>query len=235
LEVTCQRCHEPLRGVERYCSVCGLPQLIYIASEIPQPAAGDAEDGLASGIGSTGLIDGIAWRPALKAAVILAVPAGVLCYSLTTLGLFWMVTASAWAVALYARRAQSDRLPLRVGARIGLVTGLLASWLAIGVEGIAIWVARFVLHQGGQMDSLHDADVDKSLQVGRQIWASMGIGSAEVTQMSQVYRNWMLSAEGRAGEILSQFIFGAVLLIFFATLGGAVGARLVGRRPRPTS
>ena len=49
----------------------------------------------------------VEWKPALRAALILAVPAGLLSSGLSPLsffGLLWMAAAAAWAVMLYVRQ-----------------------------------------------------------------------------------------------------------------------------------
>jgi hypothetical protein len=239
LEATCQRCHETLREADRYCPSCGLPQLIYVAAELPLVPFGDDAD-VKNGnavAGLAGLADGIAWRPALRAALMLAIPAGVLCSGLIpigqSLGMFWIIGAAAWAVSLYSKRTNPGRLSMGNGARIGLVTGLFASWLTLSVNGVALWVARFVLHQGGQMDSMWANEVDSSLQLSQQMVAQMGMTAAQATQSTQFSRAWMLSAEGRAGIALSTFVAGAVFLVLFAMIGGALGARWLAQ-PRRT-
>jgi hypothetical protein len=119
------------------------------------------------------------------------------------------------------------------GARIGLVTGLFASWLSLSVNGISLWAARFVFHQGGQMDSLWQSEVESSLQASQQMVAQMGMTSAQAVQSTQFSRALMLSAEGRAGIALSTFLGGAVFLVFFAMIGGAIGARWLAQPRRP--
>ena len=144
----------------------------------------------------------------------LAVPAGVLCSGITpvgplSLGLLWMGGAAAWAVGLYFRRARPGRLSLGAGARIGLVTGAFRQLAhAQRCNGIALWVTRFVMHQGGQMDSRPGAaEVESSQQLSRQLVAQMGLTAAQAAQSTQASRAWMLSAEGRAGIALVD-IFG---------------------------
>jgi hypothetical protein len=185
------------------------------------------------------MADGIAWRPAMKAALMLAVPAGVLCSGVTvigpSLGLLWMSGAAAWAVGLYFKHNRPGWLTWGAGARIGLVTGLFASWLTLSVNGVALWVNRVVLHQGGQMDSLWTSEVENSLQLSQQMVAQMGMTSAQAAQSTQFSRAWMLSAEGRAGIALSTFVAGAIFLILFAMLGGALGARLLAQPRRPSA
>jgi hypothetical protein len=223
-----------------------LPQLIYVEAEAPSLPLGDGSDpdngaggadrglpGLSSGPGD------IAWRPAFKAAAMLAIPAGVLCSGLIplgqSLGLLWIVGAAVWAVGLYTKRARQGRISMGAGARIGLVTGLFASWLTISVNGIGLWVARFLMHQGGQMDSMWAAEVQNSLLLSQQMVAQMGMTAAQAAQSTQFSKAWMLSAEGRAGIALSTFVAGAAFLIFFATIGGALGARLLAQPRRPSA
>jgi hypothetical protein len=240
LEATCQRCHETLRDADRYCPACGLPQLTYVAAEIAV-AQGDGEaasyGGDSGGLPTTS--NGIAWRPAVKASLMLAVPAAVLCSGVTPLGpslaLLWMGGAAAWAVGLYFKRARPGWLTLGAGARIGLVTGLFASWLTLSFNGAALWVTRFVMHQGGQMDSAWTAEVQNSLQLSQQMVAQMGLTAAQAAQSTQFSKAWMLSAEGRAGIALSTLLAGAIFLIFFAMIGGALGARLLAQPRRPSA
>ena len=214
--------------------------MTYIDSESPTAAQGEdsVQNRGEAASGRAGMADGIAWRPALKAAFMLAVPAAVLCSGLIpvgqSLGVLWIAAAAAWAVGLYSKRASSGWLPTGTGVRIGLVTGLLASWLTLSVNGVSLWVARFVLHQGGQMDSLWQNEVETSLQASQQMVAQMGMTSAQAAESTQFSRALMLSAEGRAGIALSTFLAGAVFLVLFAMIGGALGARWLAQPRRPS-
>lgn len=120
------------------------------------------------------------------------------------------------------------------GARIGLVTGLFASWLTLSVNGIYLWLTRFVWHQGGQMDSDWLVFVDRLIQSEQQMFVQMGSASTAMTESLQMIRILMLSPEGRAGFALSNFVLGTSFLLFFATLGGAMGARLLVQSRRPS-
>ena len=62
-------------------------------------------------------------------------------------GLFWMAAAAAWAVAIYVRGQRPAWITVGAGARIGLVTGLLAAWLAFSISGATLFVDRFVLQR----------------------------------------------------------------------------------------
>jgi hypothetical protein len=237
LDITCQRCHETLREADRYCPVCGLPQLVYIASESLSVSLND--EAAAPGGEMLGLGDGIAWRPALQAAVLLAIPAGVLSSSLSPiLALVWVMGAAAWAVGLYAKRVRQGRLSMKSGARIGLVTGLFAAWLSFGVNGVALWVTRFLRHQGGQIDAEWVGAVQQSVERNQQIVAQAGMSAAQASEMLQVtqwFKALMLSPEGRAGFALVGLLALAAILLVVATIGGAVGARLLAQPRRPSA
>lgn len=239
MELTCQRCHESLRAADRYCPVCGLPQLIYSAEDFPVKLHGDE--------GPMGLLTvpgGVAWRPAFKAILLLAIPTGLVCSGLTPagqsiiLGLMWITGAAAWAVALYARSTGSGWISAATGARIGLVTGLVASWLSFGVNGVSLWVSRYMLHQGGELDAVWAAAVEKGFARNQEMVTDMGMAgaqSAQALQMAHYFRGFMLSPEGRAGFALGGLAIFAVLLLVFATMGGAVGARLLTQPKRPSA
>jgi hypothetical protein len=127
---------------------------------------------------------------------------------------------------------------MSVGARIGLVTGLVAGWLSFAVNGVALWVARFGLHQGGEMDSMWASAVEKGFERNQQMATQMGMTGAQAAQalqMSQFFRGAMLSVEGRAGFALGGLIMFAGLLLAFAVVGGAVGARILTQPRRPNA
>jgi hypothetical protein len=165
----------------------------------------------------------------LRAALLLAVPAGLLSSEASEagrLGMLWMAAAAAWAVVLYMRGQRPAWITVGAGARIGLVTGLLACWLAFGVSSGQLFVQRFVLHQSSQIDAAWKAYVEAS----QQLTAQMGLGDA--AQM-QAQKAWMLSPWGHAGFVAFGFAFNSVFLLLFAVAGGALGARLLARTRRP--
>jgi len=233
LEETCQRCHETFREGDRYCPVCGLPQLIYVAAENSQLAGEDGTGSavrLGAGLEAFGPRGGIVWRPALNAALALGVPAGLLCFGALPLGLIGMIAAAAWAVSLYAKWARPAHLSTGTGAQIGLVTGLMATWLAAGLCGCGLWISRFVLHQGGEWDSFWTGQVEKSHQ---QTMVQIDATNTQSVQVANSLRALMLSAEGRAGLVLSMIVALAAILVLLAVAGGALGAKLVAAPRRP--
>jgi len=177
----------------------------------------------------------VEWKPALRAAMLLAIPAGLLSSEASRaglLGLFWMVAAAAWAVTLYVRGQRPGWITMGAGARIGLVTGLMAAALAFCLTGIALFVERFVFHQAGAMDDQWRAFVDFEINFTQQVWSQMGL---QDHGQLVVQKNLMLAPEGHAGWIAFNIAAREVFLVMCAAAGGAMGARLLARSRRPQS
>ena len=223
MEITCTRCHQAVEANNCYCPTCGLPQLQYSAENVPGQAPPER---WLEPVQDASIVD---WKRAMRPALALAVPAGVLCSlfsPVSIFGLLWMTIAAAWVVALYLRNQRPAWITVGAGARIGLVTGLLGAWTAAAASGISLFVMRFFLHQGKSLDESWTSII--SDQVARQ-WSSAGVDA----QTINTYKGWLLSPEGRAGAMLSAILFLVAILVFFAVGGGALGARLQARTRRP--
>jgi hypothetical protein len=222
MEITCTRCHQAILEDNCYCPTCGLPQLVYSSDAIPGQAPPERFN---EPIRDASTVD---WKRAMRAAVALAIPAGLLCSlfsPVSIFGLLWMSVAAAWTVSLYLRSQRPAWITIGAGARIGLVTGLLGGWMAAATSGVTLFVMRFILHQGGSLDETWQTIVTD--QVARQ-WSTAGIDAQTIT----LYKGWLLSPEGRAGTMLSAILMLVVALIFFAVGGGALGARFQARARR---
>ncbi|MFP5234414.1 MAG: hypothetical protein ACLGSD_00815 [Acidobacteriota bacterium] len=169
------------------------------------------------------------WRPAIRAALFIAVPAGLLSSwfsPLGILGLLWMATAAIWAVSNYVKRQRAPWITMGAGARIGLVTGLIASWVAFLASGADLFVERYLLHQGAAFDQLWEQMVSRS--IAQQVEAM----STNAEALNQ-FKAFVLSPEGKAGMIFGGMLLLEVALLGFAVAGGAFGARLIARTRRP--
>ena len=219
MEATCNRCHQSVPAESCYCPACGLPQLVYASEGGEGPAQAER---WTEAVRDASQVE---WRPALRAAMLLAIPAGLLSCGFSPvglLGLFWMAAAAAWAVSLYARRQRPGWITTGAGARIGLVTGLIAGWLSFGTTGVAFFCMRFLLHQGATFDEWWASMVNQSVNQQMQ---TMSADSASLT----AFRNLLLSVEGRAGLMLTAMLVLEVALLAFAAAGGALGARMMAR------
>jgi hypothetical protein len=223
MEITCTRCHQAILAEACFCPTCGLPQLQYSAENVPGQAPPER---FTEPVRDAGTVD---WKRALRLCVALAVPAGVLCSlfsPVSIFGLLWMSIAAAWTVSLYLRSQRPAWITTGAGARIGLVTGLVGGWTAAAASGITLFAMRFGMHQGKSLDETWSTIV--SGEVAAQ-WAAAGVDAQTIA----VYKNWLLSPEGRAGAMLSAVLLLVSMLVFFAVGGGALGARLQARVRRP--
>lgn len=231
MELTCTRCHQTLQTEDRFCPACGLPQLVYENDGETGEAQNQRWDGP---VRDASMVD---WKPALRAALLLAVPAGLLSSGLSPLGFFglvWMAAAAAWAVNIYVRRQRPAWITLGAGVRIGLVTGILAGWLAFSISGGTLFVERFVLHHSSEIDTEWKTRVESSQQLTKEWTGSMsGVDAAQAEAARKQIFNFMLSPEGHAGIEAFGFAANSLFLLFFAAGGGALGARMMARSRRP--
>ena len=223
MEIVCNRCHQTVQAEDRYCPACGLPQLVYTEDSTPGPAQPERWNEAVRDANS------VNWKPALRAALLLAIPAGLLCSMLSPVGIFgllWMAVAAAWTVVLYVRGQRPAWITVGAGARIGLVTGMLGGWTAAATTGITLFVMRFFFHQSKVFDDFWQNLVNQQMA---QQWASAGVDAATIA----FAKTWLLSPEGRAGSMLGAILFLAAALLLFAVAGGALGARILARARRP--
>jgi len=227
--MNCDRCHRTVETENCYCPTCGLPQLVYTTDgPTGQPQAEQWNEALEDA-------SSIHWKQAIRFALMLAVPAGFLSSSISPLGFFgllWMSTAAMWTVVLYMRSLRPAWITIGAGARIGLVTGLIAGWLAFSISGGALFVERAVLHQSSQIDAEWKNRVLASQQLTQQ-WTGGDSGDAQAQAIRAQVQAFMLSPEGHAGMEAFGFACNAIFLIFFAVGGGALGARMLARSRKP--
>ncbi|HUD75841.1 MAG TPA: hypothetical protein VMQ76_12275 [Terracidiphilus sp.] len=224
MEITCNRCHQAVLAENSYCPACGLPQLLYGADA---PAAGQTQlERWGETVRDAGSVD---WKPALRAALLLAIPAGALSFGLSVVGLLgfvWMAVAGAWAVAIYMRSQRPAWITIGAGARIGLVTGLLGAWAAAATMSVSLFAMRFFFHQGKVFDDFWQIQMTEKAS---QQWAASGIDAQTIL----VTKALLNSPEGRGGVTFGIMLFLVLALVIFATAGGALGARLMGRTRQP--
>jgi hypothetical protein len=223
MEINCSRCHQSIPQSSCFCPTCGLPQLVYSNGEASPN--GQPERWMEA-VRDASSID---WRPAIRAALFIAVPAGLLSSWFSPLGIFgllWMATAAIWTVSNYVKRQRAPWITMGAGARIGLVTGLIASWVAFLASGADLFVERYFLHQGTAFDQLWEQMVNRS--IAQQVEAV-----STNAQALSAFQAFVLSPEGKAGMIFAGMLLLEVALLGFAVAGGAFGARLIARTRRP--
>jgi RNA polymerase subunit RPABC4/transcription elongation factor Spt4 len=223
MEIVCNRCRQAIQAENCYCPFCGLPHLVF-ANDGPQVQA-QTENWNGAGRDASN----IAWKPALSAALKLALPVGMLCSMfspVSILGFFGMAAAATWVVALYMRSQRPAWITIGAGARIGLVTGLLGGWTAAATSAVTLFALRFFFHQGGFFDGFWQSEVSDKVT---QQWAAAGIDAPRIL----AWKTLLNSPEGRGGMTFLVLFVLILALVAFATVGGALGARLVGRSRSP--
>ena len=229
MEATCNRCHQVVPAASCFCPACGLPQLVYSVEE--SEGQGTAERWTAA-VRDASTID---WKPALRCAAAFGIPAGLVCCGyipLGILGYILMAAAAAWAVTAYVRSQRPAWITAGAGARIGLVTGLLAAWLAFAAAGGALFAQRFGMHQAAQIDAEWQSRVKLTQSISTQMAAQMG--SADQAK-AEAQGKWMMSPWGHAGFEVFGFAANSFFLLIFAIAGGAAGARFLARTRRPSA
>lgn len=224
MEITCSRCHQSVPEDSCFCPNCGLPQLVYSNAE--SSPIGQQPERWTAAVRDASSVE---WKPAIRASMLIAVPAGLLSCGVSPvgiLGLFWMSAGAAWAVSNYVKRQHPAWITMGAGARIGLVTGLMAGWVAFLATGADLLVKRYFLHQGAAFDQLWQQVVNQSINQQMQTMATD-------TQALNTIKAFALSPEGRSGMLLAGMLFLELALLGFAVAGGAVGARLMARSRRP--
>jgi hypothetical protein len=179
----------------------------------------------------------VEWKPALRVALLLAIPVGLIFGGtsfLGLLGLVWIAAAAAWVVLLYARRQRAAKRPVLLtigaGARIGLVTGLLTGWISFATTATLLYLRRFAFHQGNDFDDFWQGLV---AQISQQ-WQQASAASQDPQTAGALFKTltaFLLSAEGRAGFTFGSLMLAEFVLVGLAVAGGALGAKLMTRTP----
>jgi hypothetical protein len=218
----CHRCGANLSASDMFCPNCGSPQLKFAQQEEGETAYGGGRPP-----GAPPRAQGISWKDAILAALLVAVPAGLLsAVSVLSWGCcLWVVGGAVLAIVLYHRRAPGFLLETRSGVRIGAVAGLIAAYSS--VIATAIWrvFARYVLHQGYAIDQFYDAVIQQSTALVKT--------NPDAEAQWRAYVHFLMSPDGRAAYTLINAATTSVGIILFSAIGGALGVRLLAQRKTP--
>jgi zinc-ribbon domain len=214
----CHRCGASLGASELFCPNCGSPQL-----KFSQQAETD-NAWAARPINAAPRAEGISWRDAILAALLVAIPTGLLS-AVTVLSwgcCLWIMGGAVLAVVVYHRRAPAFLLEIRSGLRIGAIAGLIAAYSSLIATAAWRVFARFVLHQGNGLDEFYAAVIQQT--------NTMMQGNPDVQAQWHSYVQFLLTPDGRAAYTLMSAASTSAGIIFLSILGGALGVRLVAGR-----
>ena len=177
----------------------------------------------------------MAWKPALRAALLLAVPVGIFSSGVSPLGflgLVWMGMGAAWAVALYVRSQRPAWITIGAGARIGLVTGLIAAWLAFSVSGGTLLVQHLPSTRPARSMASTRFLSTRSADRPRKRWRRWGKRTPSNSGASWLHRKAEVSSpEGPAGFRTLAYGSYSIFMLLISVAGGAIGARFLGPYP----
>jgi hypothetical protein len=205
-----------------FCPNCGSQQLKFAQQDESETPYGGVRPP-----GAPPRAQGISWKDALLAALLVAVPAGLLsAVSVLSWGCcLWVVGGAVLAIVLYHRRAPGFLLETRSGVRIGAVAGLIAAYSS--VIATAVWrvFARYVLHQGYAIDQFYDSVIQQSTALVKT--------NPDAEAQWRAYVHFLMSPDGRAAYTLMNAATTSVGIILFSAIGGALGVRLLAPRKTP--
>ena len=177
----------------------------------------------------------IQWPEAMQCGALVAVAVallfalGALMPGFTAAGVLLAMAASAVVLVLYRRRAPEAGMSGAIGARIGLVAGvLLVAALGVALAGVGVW-ARFRSHGMGEFDVQWTVQMQALLERTRQTAAENGPGGAEAAEQ---VRRMVGRPEFRAWTTLGGFGMVGVVLVGLTTGGGALVGSMRGHATR---
>jgi hypothetical protein len=222
----CYKCGHIVEDGKPFCAECGAPQIRVAVPEFAPTGSGSVLPAqrpifstdvpqVPGALAASALSPEIVWPRALRVCAIAALISIVVTSLRLVPPLLAAPGAGTLAVILYRRRNPGWRVNAGSGARVGAVTGLLAS--AVFAVFSAIFVA--VLQSGGQVRQA-------------MIEALQQVASRSNDPQVQATLDLLVKPEN-----LAKLILGIVLFILFSiaagSLAGALTGALLGRGNRP--
>lgn len=222
MEHLCHQCGAAVEDGTAFCKHCGAPQIRVMTEEpaaVPMPPGTPAEaqppaEPVALRGTPAAAPTGLDWSQAVPAAAL----AGfflALAWVIPFLGfLLWLVAGGILGVAMYRRRVPQATLTPGLGARIGAVTGLFGFGVFAVIMGLEVLATR---------------DSGRFRQLLQQVIEQAAARSAD-PQAQQAMQQLMTPA-GLALMITIVFVLFLAAFLSLSSVGGALGAWLLGKRP----
>jgi hypothetical protein len=102
---------------------------------------------------------------------------------------------------------------------------MLAAFLSTAVDGLSMVFERYGLHRGASIDQ-------KLIALTQQMTDQMVHQNPEAAQQIPWFIHFWLSPDGHAAVVLFMSAFAALMMIAFSSIGGVLGARVLGARKR---
>lgn len=228
MEQVCHRCGATVRESDPFCPSCGAPQLRYEAPEEPTSTPSN----IPARRVTMRSPDAIRWRDAIRAAAIIALPAGLLSSRVGLEGIWavWLIAGGMVVISMYRKRT-GTLLTGRMGWRIGTLLGLFSAVIATAANGISLVVQRFALHQGSIIDQRYRDAVQLSTKMYVDMFAA---SNPEMASAITKAEHFWFTPGGAAAMVLINAAGLTIFMLIFAGAGGALGAR-IGAKSAQTS
>jgi len=210
VEHSCYQCAAQVEDGIPFCPKCGAPQIRVAVPEAIAVASAPVheESPISASLSPDTRLDWSQALPAVAWAVVLAGLVTLLTFGSLGIG---MLVAGAISVVFYRRRRAGLNISAGAGARLGALTGTLASALIL----VALGVAAFVFHKG--------AGIHAFLLSALEQYAAR-----HPSPQSQQVIDLFNSPEGFAFGLICTFL----VCVAFSSAGGALGAVVFRRRSR---
>jgi hypothetical protein len=212
VEYPCHQCGAAVEQGTAFCPQCRAPQIRVAVPEIVTPS-GIATDSFASPLPayfSSSLTTRIEWSLALPATALAGLIAAVLMMTrLQDFG-FGMLIGGWLSVVFYRRRHPMAKITAGMGARLGMVSGILGG----GIFAALLSIRIFVFHNG---DSLREQLIE-------------GVQQAAARNPDPQALQAMEFFKSPPGLVLLLTIGALLTFVIFCGLGGVLGAVLLRRK-----
>lgn len=215
MDSVCHRCGTAVNSSELFCPHCGAPQLRYEPADEAAPAPSFPTQTLGRDPGV------VLWKDAITAALLVAVPVGILS-SLLGLSVLWVTGGGIATISIYRRRTGLPPAG-RTGWRIGGILGVMAAFVSTAIDSLTLVLQRYLLHDGGSIDERFHQATQQAQLVAEQ----MNKSNPEAAAMMPWFIHFWQSPDGIAAMALMGTFLAALGMLLFSALGGALGAGIV--------
>jgi hypothetical protein len=214
MEQPCYKCGEVVEQGIPFCPHCSAP-LIRVVLPEPVPASAEAP---VSAQGSPIVPTAIQWSQATRACALAALIAALAMVFSLVVPLIAVIGAGFLATAFHRRSLPTAALRTGTGARLGALCGFFCALITAVLATLRV----AVLHEGGQIR-------ETMLGLLQQNAARYS------DPQSQAALEFLRSPGGIAAMIVFFAIVGFLMFVLLGTIGGALGAAVLGRRNGPKS
>ncbi|MEO6924361.1 MAG: hypothetical protein ABI142_11085 [Bryocella sp.] len=162
----------------------------------------------------------IQWKAVLRISVVVCAAISLACLVLPLELMAWL--APGIVLGFYTTRHRETKITSGMGARIGLVCGILCAFGITVTKTIQMLILRYVAHQGASLDALLTQQI---VQAKARAVAQSGAVAA-----AAIFDPLLKVAEFRVGFYMVAVLFGCLLLMAFSTLSGAFSGYMRSRR-----